>query len=244
MKVKERVAGVFGYDLIRRAKHPTSRSHLQNLLQRHGVETVVDVGANHGQFGALLRELGFRGAIHSFEPVSKTFALLRQRADADPLWAVHQLALGAASGEGVVNVAASSDLSSMLTANDFGRTRFEQIAPTGTEIVRIETLDGFVATHRELQSQRLLIKMDTQGFDLQVFEGGPETFARAQCLMSELSLIPIYDGAPHWLDVLARYEARGFRVSGLYPVSRARDLSVVEFDCLMVNAQLAGKPPC
>jgi FkbM family methyltransferase len=40
------------------------------MLSHHKVNTIFDIGANEGQFGVLLREIGFEGKIVSFEPLS------------------------------------------------------------------------------------------------------------------------------------------------------------------------------
>jgi hypothetical protein len=54
-------------------------------------------------------------------------------------------------------------------------------------------------------------------------------------MLSELSLVPIYSGMPHYLDVLGRYEDHGFAVTGIFPVSRKTDMTIIEVDCMLVN---------
>src|SRR5690606_19911809 len=101
----------------------------------------------------------------------------------------------------------------------------------------------FLANHiSDLSKRSILLKMDTQGYDLEVFKGATESLRYAKCILSELSVLPIYAGAPHYLDALAHYEESGFAITGLYPISRNSDLSVIEFDCIMINRRVAGKP--
>lgn len=60
-----------------------------------GAHTVLDVGANVGQFGAGLRRAGFSGTIVSFEPLSAAHARLSEIAAGDPAWHVApRMALG------------------------------------------------------------------------------------------------------------------------------------------------------
>ena len=79
--------------------------------------------------------------------------------------------------------------------------------------------------------------MDTQGYDLEVFKGGKKSLASVCCLLSEMSLIPIYEGMPHYLESLSTYQDAGFKVSGFYPITRNLDLSLNEVDCMLVNTE-------
>lgn len=236
MKLHHKIARALGYDLIRRKKHPCIDTHTINLIHHHGIDLVLDVGANAGQFGAMLRAEGYGGELHSFEPVAATFAKLEEASAGDSRWHIHRLALGDGVGELVINVAESSDLSSFLNPNAFGAERYGQIAATARETVAVSTVDVFLAAQvPDWQRRTILLKMDTQGFDLQVVRGAAASLPFIRALVSELSLIPIYEGMPDYLAVLAAYQAEGFAVSGLFPISRRADLAVVEMDAVLVN---------
>src|SRR3954451_5694866 len=84
---------------------------LKSLLGLYEIDTVIDVGANTGQYGKLLRGLGYSGAIVSYEPVEEAFRELCEAAEGDPGWRAHQLALGAREEAGTIKVARGSDLS-------------------------------------------------------------------------------------------------------------------------------------
>ncbi|MEU0217078.1 FkbM family methyltransferase, partial [Streptomyces sp. NPDC006265] len=58
------------------------------LILRSRIDVVLDVGANRGQYAAMLRRFGYRGRIVSFEPLHEPLRTLRRRAAADPLWTV------------------------------------------------------------------------------------------------------------------------------------------------------------
>ncbi len=77
--------------------------------------------------------------------------------------------------------------------------------------------------------------MDTQGFDLEVFRGAQTVLPNVSCMLSELSLIPIYEGMPSYTESLAEYEKSGFGVSGFYPITRNKNLTLNEVDCVLVN---------
>lgn len=98
MKLHRKIARQFGYELIKLNKHPTANAHIINLINACEIDLVLDVGANRGQFGKTLRQEGYRGEIHSFEPVSATFEHLKESCLDDLNWFAHKLAMGDACG--------------------------------------------------------------------------------------------------------------------------------------------------
>jgi hypothetical protein len=89
-----------------------------------------------------------------------------------------------------------------------------------------------------LSDPRVYLKLDTQGFDLQAFEGAGERVGEILAMQSEVACVPIYDGMPRLPEQLQVYEAAGFEVAGLFPVSRdVPTLRVIEFDVVMVRAE-------
>ena len=74
------IADFLGYDISRKKKSSNLSSHLALILKQLDVNLVLDVGANTGQFGSLLRGCGYNGDIFSFEPTKESFDLLSLRA--------------------------------------------------------------------------------------------------------------------------------------------------------------------
>ena len=236
MKLHKKIARAFGHELIKYRKHPTSNSHIINLIKHYKIDLILDVGANHGQFGKMLRDEGYKGEIHSFEPVSKAFEHLSRTCLNDQKWFAHKIAMGDTCGEQTVNITESSDLSSFLNPNDFGKEKYKRIKVLHKETVEVSTIDSFLTTQiADFDKKQIVLKMDTQGYDLKVFKGALNTIANIVCIVSELSLIPIYSGMSHYLDSLRKYEEYGFVVTGLYPISRKENLSVIEMDCMLIN---------
>jgi len=124
-----------GLDLqrYRADEHPLARR--ARLLEARSVATVLDVGANSGQFGRELRELGYRGRIVSFEPLSAAFAALERAARGSPPWEVHRCALGEQPGRASIHVAANSYSSSLL-AMQRGARSFH-LKPLKTEALNL-----------------------------------------------------------------------------------------------------------
>lgn len=82
---------------------------------------------------------------------------------------------------------------------------------------------------------RFFLKMDTQGYDRNVFAGALGSLERVKGLQSELSLLPVYDGMPRGYDVLEEFHAHDYFVSGMYPVNRDDSMAVIEYDCVLVK---------
>lgn len=221
-------------DVVRASGQHTLRTHMLKVMGDYGIEAVIDIGANEGGFGSLMRVLGFRGEIYSFEPVAEAFAKLARLAANDEKWHVHNFALGSSAGESLINVSKFSQYSSILSANEYGNS-FENMAVRHQQSIQIKTLDACFAESLIPHSRRLFLKMDTQGFDLEVFKGALNSLAQVRCMLSELSLIPIYHGMPSYLESLALYQGHGFAVSGFYPVTRNANLALNEVDCMLVN---------
>jgi len=229
----------FGYDLYR---YPEACErllpHLKLLLPVYCIDTVIDVGANVGQFATQMRSLNSNISIHSVEPNPDVYKSLAATAAGDNRWTPHECALGRSSGRVMLNVFSSSDFSSCLPANEFGTQRFqESLTVTRTVEVELKTLDELVG---DLSSaaigSKMLLKLDTQGFDMEVLLGADAVLERVQVLVTEASLQPLYQNAPLFPEVLEFMKSKGFKLSGFFPVSRSVDLSIIESDCVFVRS--------
>ncbi|RKQ91870.1 FkbM family methyltransferase [Solirubrobacter pauli] len=209
---------------------------LRAVLQRAGVNVVLDVGAHRGGYRDLLRASGYAGQIVSFEPVSASYAALDTRAAADPAWSVHRLALGREPGRAKINVARESNFTSFLEPNAFSIDRFGGSAVDRQEEVPVARLDEVFGDLVDVREPRVLLKTDTQGWDLEVIEGAAGVLDHVVALQAELSVRPIYEDSTSWLDVLTRLGELGFRPAQLTSVGRDDALGLLELDCLLVRS--------
>jgi FkbM family methyltransferase len=209
---------------------------LRAVLERAGVNLVLDVGAHRGGYRDLLRAAGYGGEIVSFEPVAASFAALERRAADDPAWRVHRLALGRHPGTAELNVARESNFTSFLEPNAFSVDRFGGSAVDHHEEVEVARLDAvFANLTAHVPEPRVLLKTDTQGWDLEVIEGAAGVLDHVVALQAELSVRPIYEQATSWLDVMVRLGELGFRPAQLTSVGRDDALGLLELDCLLVR---------
>jgi FkbM family methyltransferase len=203
--------------------------HLKRLLSILDVNCVVDVGANRGQFAKELRAIGYAGRIVSFEPIRLEFDRMSRHFSDDAHWKGYRLALGNEERETNIHVARLTVLSSLLNSISQEEKRREHI-----EKVSVRRLDTMFASLVEgIDAPRVFLKMDTQGYDLEVFKGAAGCISEICGLQSELSVQPIYEAMPHYLEALAVYEEAGFDLHNLSVVNRGSDGELVELNCFM-----------
>lgn len=217
------------------------RLHLSHLFRIYRVNCVLDVGANEGQYALDLRQSGFTGHIFSFEPIEELYAGLKKLSEDDPKWMVFPYALGSTNGEEQINVLEASSFSSLLKTNEYAHERFgPKVTVRETREVQVKRLDSILEEILEnIPKPRIYLKMDTQGYDLEVFEGVGEAIEYFVGLQSEISFLAIYDEMPDLSKTLAAYESKGFEVTGFFPVSFDKaSLSLIEVDCVMMRPDM------
>lgn len=245
MNIIKRTVELLGYELINKKHQPSLMPHLRTLILQNDVDLVVDAGANRGQFSRLLRGHGYRGDIHSFEPVSSAFEILAKASSNDRDWHAHKLALSDENGRQDINISNLTPLSSFLEPTRFGEQNFADITTVERETVEVRTLfDAFAELGIDCAERRILLKMDTQGYDLKVFAGARALHENIACIVSEVSFKPLYSAMPSHLDVLHAYKEAGFDVTGFFPVTRSQDLSVIEMDCVLKRSDAGARHNC
>ena len=243
MKPHHFIASLFGYKLIKKRKLDQSlERHLMDLFKRCGINCVLDVGANVGRYGTLLRNGGYRGRIVSFEPAAAPFAALVKASEGDSEWRTMHIGLGSRAETKVLNQMASSAFSSFHRPNEYGSERFSTVINIlGTEEVAVSTLNGiWPDIVAGIPVPRVFLKMDTQGHDLEIFRGASDVLAYVCGLQVELSFKPIYDGTPDLIETLTAFRDQGFEITGFYPLTRDKEsFAIIESDCVLQRPDAA-----
>jgi FkbM family methyltransferase len=223
---------------------PLLDQHVKSLLEIFDIDCVVDVGAHHGEFGSILRSLGYSGKIISFEPAEESFRILEGRRSGDTAWEAHRVALGDANETRELMVCAKTECNSFHSPSSYGETSWfgALLQSNGTESVEVKRLDSLLPRLvSDLRGKNVYLKIDTQGHDLQVFEGAEGIFPQVRALQVELPSLQLYEGVPPMEDALMRYRADGFLPTGFFPVSWDGDqVTVVEWDCVLARQTPSG----
>lgn len=219
---------------------------MKEIISRYEIDCVFDVGANEGTFAeSLRRDIGYAGWIISFEPLPDVAQKMQKLAAADPKWEVHTMALGAEPGSLPFHRMSSDVFSSFLAPDSSQPGKYSDCNQVvSTEMVPVSTVELIWAdVKKRLGVKRMLLKMDTQGYDLQVFAGAQKILSDIPALLSEMSCIRIYSGAPTFEEGLNVYKQAGYAPASLAPLSFDDSCAAIEFDILMVRPQaLAQKP--
>lgn len=238
------LASRFGYNIVPKWQTPelAMANRLQGLLAHYGIQHVIDVGANKGQYYKFLRNsVRFRGPIDSFEPAPRLGAALQVASTSDSQWRVHAVALGAQPGTQRLNLAPSTDFSSFL--QPLASESFAGRNTVAEEVdVPVSTLDLQFPDARKLRTT--FLKLDTQGYDLEVLKGGQGATTVIPLLQTEVSFRPIYHGTPSFLESLAALSNLGYAVADMFAVgSDVPAGGAYEFDMIMVRKDLTyGEP--
>ena len=227
-----------GFDLIphwRLSARPLARK-IARLLSRFDIDAIIDIGANEGQYHDFIRQqVGFAGNIVSFEPDPDLASVLRKRAAIeDPNWQIHEFALGASNGRATFNKMEDTQFNSFHLPSAAQLPQFEHKSKIVRSFdVEMRRLDDIATSMGSLH--RTYVKIDTQGYDLEVLKGGVVALTAVPALQAEVSFRPIYADSPDFLESAAAFDAAGFAIADMFLISADPDERAIEFDCLMVR---------
>lgn len=207
----------FGVEVNRYIPSRSPQARMFRLLAAHNIDTVIDIGANDGGYGRFLREGGYEGEILSFEPLSVSYQALLNATDSDAQWHVApRIALGAEDGDVEINVAGNLTSSSVLPMCELHEQAAPQSRYSSIERVAIRRLDS--VAHPLLNGDRcLFLKVDTQGYEMQVLSGAEKLLQKVRGVQLELSLAPLYQGQALYREIIDWLSTRGFELWSVTP---------------------------
>lgn len=192
--------------------------------------TVVDIGANRGQFALVSRRCFPNARIVSFEPLTepaKRFIIVFQK---DPGVILHQSAIGPRTGEATLHVAATDDSSSLLPISPLQERLFPKTGEIRTELVNVGLLSEFI-TPEEIVSPALL-KLDVQGYELEALRGCEVLLSRFSYIYIECSFVELYTGQALVNDIIDRLRELEWRLNGIYNIIYDRKGRSIQADFL------------
>lgn len=184
------------------------------LLAQHGVDVVLDVGANIGQYARSLLRMGYRGRIVSFEPLSSARRRLEANARGVPNWQIVPVALGDFDGRSTIHVAGNSQSSSLLEMLPRHVAAAPDSAYVSAEVVEVRRLDSLFSEYCRA-GERCFLKLDVQGLEQAVLRGARESLARCLGVQLEMSLLPLYEGEATFTELLDQMADHGYSLMWL-----------------------------
>lgn len=210
-----RILRKVGFDICHftPSQHPIARR--KKIIEYNEIDTVIDIGANAGQFAQLLRgDIGYTNRILSFEPQSSAFELLKVNAEGDLRWQVFNYALGDTEEKREINIADNSYSSSFLDMLPFHSQSAPESKYNGRELVDIKTLDSLFDGLCK-PTNNVYMKIDTQGFESKVLKGAEKSLAQIGTVQIEMSLVPLYEGEMLFNDMCILMAEKGYGLVGI-----------------------------
>jgi FkbM family methyltransferase len=201
-------------------------------LQDLNIRTVLDIGANTGQFAAKIRGIIPDSSIYSFEPLGDVHALLLVEMGDDPAFKAFNFALGEENATAEINRSRSSASSSLLRMLELHSAAWPYTAEAGTEKIEVRRLDDV-----DLPVEpNLLVKIDVQGFEDKVIAGGRSTIGAAACVVTEVSFKRLYEAQPLFDDIYRLLHDMGFEYRGNWDqLPDPRNGELLQADAIFLN---------
>lgn len=199
----------------------------RDVLSGIAPETIIDVGANKGQFSTFARREWPDAKIHAFEPIAEQAERLRQVLPKGVK--LHQCALSNKSGEATLHLASRRDSSSLLPLGASQKKIFG-MDEVGTIVVRTARLDEAL-TAKSIRSPALL-KIDVQGFEFEVLEGITGLCSSIRWVFVEVSYVELYEGQRFFHDIEGLLNGMGFVQIATGSVTRDAESNVIQADVL------------
>ena len=202
----------FGFDF-----KMTDEERLIRLLEFNGIDLVVDVGANTGQYAQELFSFGYKGKIVSIEPLSDAYNILKKKTENNPRWITFdRCALGNEDGNIEINISENSVSSSILKVMNTHTDSEPGANIKSTENTLIYKFDT-IAKKVLMDSKNTYFKIDTQGYEENILNGALQSIKLFKGIQVEMSFIQLYEGQKLYIDLINILNDHGFSIQSIEP---------------------------
>lgn len=198
--------------------------------------TLIDIGANKGQFSLAFRALRPKAAIVAFEPLPAAADRFQRLFGSDSRVTLHRFALSHEAGNAEFHVTDRADSSSLLKP---GRGQAEAFGVRCDATIRVPVRRLDASVDLAAMARPILIKIDVQGAELGVLKGC-DTLEQADFIYVELSFVELYEGQPLQGEVAAYLAGRGFVLAGIFNQVMTGRFGPTQADFLFKRGDLNG----
>jgi FkbM family methyltransferase len=230
-EIKEASEQVYAY------QHIISACELSKEFELVSNGIVVDVGGGTATTAKIFSEYFPKNKIYVFEPIKASFGAIKSESNGHDNWVLVNKAIGSSIGSAVIHIANRITSSSLLDLNfeKDGSFLSDSLQEKSQETIEITTLDLFLPNEATIE----VLKIDVQGFEMEVLKGGASTLTRTKVIVLEVSNHDGYKGAPLYYDLDTFLRNAGFELYDLLPSLRSKK-KLQEWDSIYVNKKYIG----
>ena len=233
-QLSNRFLKCFGYQI--KSVQQLPNENLLGITKRYNIRTILDAGANEGQFALWSRKFFPEASVYSFEPVESTFKRLKSIAKKKPRWDAFQVALSDTCEDRQIfhhiNHPSSSSLheSTAVEVALFPETKEKSI-----ENVSCITLDQWLNKSNITLKGDILLKLDVQGHEIFVLKGSKDVLAMTSVVITEVIVGGLYREQARFVDIVLLLSESGFQFQGVLEHAFDQSGSVISLDAVFVK---------
>lgn len=198
------------------------------------IRSILDIGANIGEFTSIFSELFPEAEIHAFEPLPDCYEKLEKRTENLKNIKTYNLGLGCRDGELKLHRSSWHPASSFRKMGDLHKQNYPHSSESNDILVGIRRLED-IMKEEELNND-IFIKMDVQGFEDEVIKGGLSIFNKTKVIVVESSFQKLYENEPMFDGIYALLKPLGFEFRGSLKQSiSSKDGSFLQGDCIFIK---------
>ena len=207
----------------------------EKIVSQLSFSTLVDIGANKGQFSLMVRAHRPEAYIIAFEPMQPAAERFRALFHKDERVILHECAIGPIEGETKMYISQRDDSSSLLPITERQVIQFPGTGLERIEKIKVCRLENRLA--REELTPPVLLKIDVQGYELESLKGCAELLDLIDIIIVECSFVELYEGQALAYQVIDYLHGKGFRLSGIYNLSSDKSGLPVQADFLFESSK-------
>jgi FkbM family methyltransferase len=197
---------------------------------------IVDVGGAGGVISGIFSQHFPNARVYAFEPIKKTFEGLVERTRGNPQITAINKGLGSRADTLSIHVASRPTASSIFQMEEKINNEYfaENLREVRSEQITISTLDDEIPSDIEVN----IIKIDVQGYELEVLRGGLSTLKRTAIVILELQNHELYVDAPKYYELDSFLREQDFNLYNIVPSIRQHK-KLYEWDGIYVHRRIS-----
>jgi FkbM family methyltransferase len=217
-----KILNSFGYEIIKKTDAFTG-SKSGNWLEKLNIATIIDIGANEGQFIKAISQTIPGRKIIAFEPIKACYDKLLTNTSHLSVTA-YNCGLSNESGTAEINISENFVSSSILPIEQLTTTLYPDSKYVNKQTIELRRLDDVMKDHK--LAPNVLLKIDVQGYEEQVLAGSLDTLSKVSAVIIEFSYQPLYAGQWLFEETYDFFTAQGFSFAGLADQANSKETGI------------------